>query len=170
MCDSPTWCASHPTQTFLQCNIIDFINHPQRIFPIGRLDKSSSGLILLTNDGDIVNQILRVENQYEKEYIVSVNRLITANFIQRMTSGIPILGVVTRRAHVQQMSKFIFSITLTQGLNRQIRRMCDFLNYKVVTLKRIRILNIHLGALPVGKWRYLQSKELQTLMEILQKS
>jgi 23S rRNA pseudouridine2604 synthase len=150
-------------------NIIDFINHPQRIFPIGRLDKSSSGLILLTNDGDIVNQILRVENKHEKEYIVTVNRTITAHFIQRMSSGIPVLGVITEKAIVRQISKFVFSIILTQGLNRQIRRMCEFLDYKVVTLKRIRILNIQLGDLPVGKWRNLQSKELLKLKEILRK-
>ncbi|MBK8501234.1 MAG: 23S rRNA pseudouridine(2604) synthase RluF [Saprospiraceae bacterium] len=151
-------------------NIIDFIKHPQRIFPIGRLDKSSSGLILLTNDGDIVNQILRVENHHEKEYIVTVDRPITADFIRRMTSGLPILGVMTERAVVYQISKFVFSIILTQGLNRQIRRMCEFLDYKVVTLKRIRILNIHLNDLPVGKWRNLRSKELQTLKENLHKA
>jgi 23S rRNA pseudouridine2604 synthase len=151
-------------------NIIDFMNHPHRIFPIGRLDKSSSGLILLTNDGDIVNQILRVENHHEKEYIVTVDRPISSHFIRRMTTGIPILGVMTERAIVHQISKFVFSIILTQGLNRQIRRMCEFLDYRVVTLKRIRILNIHLNDLEVGKWRNLRDKELKTLKASLQKS
>ncbi len=144
-------------------NIIDFINYPQRIFPIGRLDKSSSGLILLTNDGDIVNEILRVENNHEKEYIVSVDRPITNRFVQRMSNGIPILGTITHKCLVQKIQPNIFKITLTQGLNRQIRRMCEFLGYKVVTLKRIRILNIKLEELKVGKWRDLTEEELSTL-------
>lgn len=144
-------------------NIIDFINYPQRIFPIGRLDKASSGLILLTNDGDIVNEILRVENAHEKEYIVTVDRPITKKFIEGMRSGVPILGTRTNRCFVSSESKFVFRIILTQGLNRQIRRMCAFFNYKVVTLKRIRIMNIHLGGLGVGQWRELSKEELRTL-------
>ena len=151
-------------------NIISFVNFPQRIFPIGRLDKSSSGLIILTNDGDIVNQILRVEHDHEKEYIVTVDQPITKYFIRRMSTGIPILGQTTKKCKVQQLSKFAFSIILTQGLNRQIRRMCEYLQYKVITLKRIRILNINLEDLPVGKWRHLNSKELAILKETIDHS
>ena len=151
-------------------NIISFVNFPQRIFPIGRLDKSSSGLIILTNDGDIVNQILRVEHDHEKEYIVTVDQPITKYFIRRMSTGIPILGQTTKKCKVQQLSKFAFSIILTQGLNRQIRRMCEYLQYKVITLKRIRILNINLEDLPVGKWRHLNGKELAILKETIDHS
>ena len=151
-------------------NIISFVNFPQRIFPIGRLDKSSSGLIILTNDGDIVNQILRVEHDHEKEYIVTVDQPITKYFIRRMSTGIPILGQTTKKCKVRQLSKFAFSIILTQGLNRQIRRMCEYLQYKVITLKRIRILNINLEDLPVGKWRHLNSKELAILKETIDHS
>lgn len=148
-------------------NIISFINFGHRIFPIGRLDKSSSGLILLTNDGNIVNEILRVENNHEKEYIVTVNQPITKYFLRRMASGIPILGTITEKCAVNQISKFGFSIILKQGLNRQIRRMCEFLNFKVVTLKRIRIMNINLDNLPVGKWRHLTNRELSILKETI---
>lgn len=144
-------------------NIIDFINYPQRIFPIGRLDKASSGLILLTNDGDIVNQILREENEHEKEYIVKVNRPINRQFLQKMRKGIPILGTVTKECVVEQRGKFLFKIILTQGLNRQIRRMCEYLDYKVLTLKRIRVMNIELNDLKVGKWRKLTKEELKIL-------
>ena len=144
-------------------NIIDFVGHPQRIFSIGRLDKASSGLILLTNDGDIVNQILRVENKHEKAYIVTVNRPVTTPFIKKMSSGIPILGTVTQKCQVRKISKFVFEIILTQGLNRQIRRMCQYLDYKVVTLKRVRIMHIHLDNLAVGKWRNLTNEELRIL-------
>ncbi len=144
-------------------NIIDFVKHPQRIFPIGRLDKPSTGLIFLTNDGDIVNQILRVENKHEKEYVVTVDRPITSVFIKKMGKGIPILGTVTKKCFVQQKGKFTFKIILTQGLNRQIRRMCEHLDYKVVTLKRVRIMNVHLGSLKEGKWRNLTAKELKKL-------
>jgi 23S rRNA pseudouridine2604 synthase len=144
-------------------NIIDFVNYKERIFPIGRLDKASSGLILLTNDGDIVNKILRVENEHEKEYIVTVDRPLTAQFIHAMSNGIPILGTVTKKCEVQKIRKNIFRIILTQGLNRQIRRMCEYLNYRVVTLKRIRIINIELGNLQVGQWRHLTDKELKAL-------
>ncbi len=148
-------------------NIIDFVNHPKRIFPIGRLDKASSGLILLTNDGDIVNEILRVENSHEKEYIVTVDLPITKNFIYKMGNGIPILGTVTKKCVIRKKGKFVFEIILTQGLNRQIRRMCDFLNYRVKTLKRVRILNIKLEGLKVGQWRDLTDNELYVLKKRL---
>lgn len=144
-------------------NIIDFVGHPKRIFPIGRLDKASSGLILLTNNGDIVNKILRVENNHEKEYIVKVNRPITQAFLTQMSKGIPILDTVTKPCRTIKQSKFIFRITLTQGLNRQIRRMCEYLDYKVVSLKRLRIMHLHLGKLPVGQWRNLTKAELEEL-------
>lgn len=145
-------------------NIIDFINYPKRIFPIGRLDKASTGLILLTNDGDIVNEILRVENAHEKEYIVKVDRPITKQFLDGMRNGVPILGTITNKCVVEKQSKLIFRIILTQGLNRQIRRMCEHFGYKVLTLKRIRIMHIHLGALKVGHWRELSTTELEGLM------
>ncbi len=150
-------------------NIIDFVNYPRRIFPIGRLDKASTGLILLTNDGDIVNEILRVENNHEKEYIVTVDRPISKQFIQKMQKGVPILGTVTKRCIVHKKGKTTFGIILTQGLNRQIRRMCEYLNYKVITLKRIRVMNIHLGNLKAGQWRELTPKEFQELKKMLKK-
>ena len=146
-------------------NIIDFLNHPQRIFPIGRLDKPSTGLILLTNDGDIVNKILREENEHEKEYIVTVNKPITDDFINRMSKPIPMLGTKTKPCKVQRLKKNIFKITLTQGLNRQIRRMVEFCDYRVVTLKRVRIMHLNLDDLKVGKWRNLNSKELSALKQ-----
>ncbi|MBS4042985.1 MAG: pseudouridine synthase [Chitinophagaceae bacterium] len=142
-------------------NIIDFINYPKRIFPIGRLDKPSSGLILLTNDGDIVNQILRVENNHEKEYVVKVNKPITQQFIQQMSNGLPILGTITKKCQVQKISSHTFKIILTQGLNRQIRRMCEYLNYRVVTLKRVRIMNLKIDGIKEGHWRYVTKKELE---------
>jgi len=148
-------------------NIIDFVGHPQRIFPIGRLDKPSTGLILLTNDGDIVNKILREENNHDKEYIVTVNRPIHQKFIQQMANGVPILGTVTKKCQVQQIGKKAFKIVLTQGLNRQIRRMCEHLGYKVRTLKRQRIMNINLGKLKVGQWRDLTAKEMKGLRQQL---
>ncbi len=140
-------------------NIIDFINHPKRIFPIGRLDKPSEGLIFLTSDGDIVNKILRARNNHEKEYIVTVNRPINDRFIQRMSNGIPILGTVTKKCHVEALGKNKFKIILTQGLNRQIRRMCEYLDYRVTKLQRVRIMNVVLD-MPVGKWRDLTEKEI----------
>tara|TARA_Y100001978_G_scaffold200354_1_gene216464 strand:+ start:849 stop:1580 length:732 start_codon:yes stop_codon:yes gene_type:complete len=143
-------------------NIIDYIGYPKRIFPIGRLDKPSEGLIFLTNDGDIVNKILRARNNHEKEYIVTVNRPITRKFIQQMSNGVPILDTVTRKCKVKQISKFTFRIILTQGLNRQIRRMCEFLDYRVKKLKRVRIMNVELD-LPVGKWRDLTKQELKEI-------
>ena len=144
-------------------NIIDYIKYHKRIFPIGRLDKPSTGLILLTNDGDIVNQILRVENAHEKEYIVTVNRPINPRFVERMQNGIPILGTVTKKCIVEPINKTTFRIILTQGLNRQIRRMCEYLGYEVKTLKRVRIMHLNLGNLRVGQWRELTEKEFREL-------
>lgn len=144
-------------------NIIDYVNYPERIFPIGRLDKASSGLILLTNDGDIVNKILRREHNHEKEYIVSINKSVTKEFMHKMENGIPILGTVTAKCKVTRIKSNVFSIILTQGLNRQIRRMCEYLGCKVITLKRIRIMNIKLKKLPEGEWRDLPPHELQEL-------
>lgn len=143
-------------------NMIDFICHPQRIFPIGRLDKDSEGLIFLTSEGDIVNKILRSKNNHEKEYIVTVDKPIHDRFIERMSGGIPILDTVTDPCKVEKISRFKFRIILTQGLNRQIRRMCEYLGYEVKQLKRIRIMNVHLD-IPVGKWRDLTEKELKEL-------
>ena len=150
-------------------NIIDFIKHPKRIFPIGRLDKASSGLILLTNDGDIVNKILRTDNNHEKEYVVTVDRPITDEFINKMRKGVPILGTKTKECYLKKLSEKKFKIILTQGLNRQIRRMCEYFDYKVMTLKRVRIMNIELTSLKVGKWRDLTDLELQDLKKQLDK-
>ena len=150
-------------------NIIDFIKYPSRIFPIGRLDKLSEGLIFLTNDGDIVNKILRARNNHEKEYIVSVNRLINQDFIQRMRNGVKILDTVTKNCFVKQLGPKKFKIILTQGLNRQIRRMCESLGYRVQSLKRIRIMNIKLD-IPKGKYREFTKKELLELNELLENS
>ena len=144
-------------------HIIDFVNFKERIFPIGRLDKSSTGLILLTNDGDIVNRVLRKENSHEKEYIVKVNKPITGQFVRQMSRPIPILGTKTLPAQVHQINKFVFRIILTQDLNRQIRRMCEYCGYRVVSLKRVRVMHIKLGKLPVGQWRFLSDDELGEL-------
>jgi len=145
-------------------NIIDYINYPTRIFPIGRLDKPSEGLIFLTSDGDIVNKILRARNNHEKEYEVRVNRPLTDDFIQKMGDGIPILGTLTRQCKVEKISSFTFTIVLTQGLNRQIRRMCEYLDYRVVKLKRTRIMHIPLD-IPIGEWRDLTEEELQGIYD-----
>jgi len=150
-------------------NIIDYINYPSRIFPIGRLDKMSEGLILLTNDGDIVNKILRAQNNHEKEYVVTVNKPVTDEFIEKMGSGVPILDTVTKKCFVKQIHKNQFRIILTQGLNRQIRRMCEHLDYRVVKLKRIRIMNIELDT-KVGRYRDLTKKELNALNSLLSES
>ena len=147
-------------------NIIDFINYPSRIFPIGRLDKPSEGLILLTNDGDIVNKILRARNNHEKEYIVTVNKPVTGEFIEKMANGVQVLDTITRKCIVEQLHKKQFRIVLTQGLNRQIRRMCEYLDYRVVKLKRIRIMNIELNV-GIGKYRDLTKKELSELNRLL---
>ena len=143
-------------------NIIDYINFPERIFPIGRLDKLSEGLILLTNEGSLVNKILRSRNNKEKEYLVEVNKNITPDFIRQMSNGIPVLNTVTKNCKLVKVSSTTFKIILTQGLNRQIRRMCEFLGYKVISLKRIRIMNIKLDV-EIGKWRHLSSHELNSI-------
>ena len=155
------------TDRRVEGNVVDFINHKERIFHIGRLDKLSEGLLLMINDGDIVNKILRAGNQHEKEYVVKVDRRITDSFIKRMQSGVPILDTVTKKCKVEKIGRFVFKITLIQGLNRQIRRMCEHLGYEVETLKRERIMNIELGKLPTGKWRYLTEKELKDLKQSL---
>lgn len=150
-------------------NIVDYLNYPKRIFPIGRLDKASEGLIFMTNDGDIVNKILRARNNHEKEYTVTVNRPITDRFIERMGNGVPILDTITKKCKVEQISKYIFKIILTQGLNRQIRRMCEYLGYEVTALKRIRIINISLD-LPVGRYRDLTDAEIAELIQLIEPS
>lgn len=146
-------------------NIVDFVNHKERLFHIGRLDKPSSGLIFMTNDGDIVNEILRVENNHEKEYIVTVDKNITPRFLKGMSNGVPILGQTTKKCKIEQRGTRIFSIILTQGLNRQIRRMCEYFGYRVDTLKRIRIMNIKLDGIAQGEWRELTKKEITILKE-----
>jgi len=155
------------TERHIKGNIVDFVNHPLRIFHIGRLDKDSHGLILLTNDGDIVNEILRAENQHDKEYIVKVDQPITNEFVQQMSEGVEILDTKTLPCKVEKLSSNTFKITLTQGLNRQIRRMCSALGYEVRGLQRIRIMNIHVDGLPVGQWRDLSQTELNQLFKTL---
>ena len=155
------------TEKGVKGNIVDLVNHPFRVFHIGRLDKDSEGLILLTNDGFIVNEILRSENQHEKEYVVSVDRPITPEFLKQMSEGVKILDTITLPCKVEQLSKYDFKIILTQGLNRQIRRMCEELGYNVYRLQRIRIMNIQLDNLPVGQWRYLSKKEKAQLFQEL---
>ncbi|WP_263603692.1 23S rRNA pseudouridine(2604) synthase RluF [Chryseobacterium sp. PET-29] len=150
-------------------NIIDYISHPKRIFPIGRLDKPSEGLILLTSDGDIVNKILRSRNNHGKEYIVRVDKPITPKFLEKMRNGVPILDTVTKKCEVEKIDEMNFRIVLTQGLNRQIRRMCEYLGYEVKKLKRIRVLNIKLD-LPIGKWRDLTEEELSSLQKLVEGS
>lgn len=153
------------TEEHVPGNIVSFVNHSKRIFPIGRLDKDSEGLIFLTNDGDIINKILRAGNSHEKEYVVKVNKPITPAFIQKMSQGVPVLDTVTLPCKVQSMGRQTFRITLTQGLNRQIRRMCEYLDYVVVSLQRVRIMNIKLDKLALGKWRYLSETEVESLKE-----
>ncbi|MDU8976086.1 MAG: 23S rRNA pseudouridine(2604) synthase RluF, partial [Clostridium perfringens] len=158
------------TESKIKGNIVDFINHEKRIFPIGRLDKDSQGLIFMTNDGDIVNKILRAGNNHEKEYIVTVNKPITDEFIKGMSNGVPILGTVTKKCLVKKESKNSFRIILTQGLNRQIRRMCEYFGYEVKKLERIRIMNVSLGNLKMGSWRYLTKKELAEINRLTENS
>ncbi|MCL7938942.1 23S rRNA pseudouridine(2604) synthase RluF [Halomonas sp. ATCH28] len=153
-----------------KANIVDFIKHGARIFPIGRLDKDSQGLIFLTNNGDLVNRILRASNQHEKEYRVTVNKPITDDFIAGMGAGVPILGEVTRKCRVVRESRFVFNITLVQGLNRQIRRMCEVFGYEVVKLERIRIMNVTLKGLAPGDWRDLTAKEVATILALTEHS
>ena len=155
------------TERHIKGNVVDFVNHPLRIFHIGRLDKDSEGLLLLTNDGDIVNEILRAENHHEKEYVVQVDKPITEQFLRNMASGVEILNTKTLPCRVEKVSSNVFKIILEQGLNRQIRRMCSALGYSVKRLQRIRIMNIHLGNLKVGQWRELTEKERQDLFQLL---
>ena len=150
-------------------NIIDYINYPARIFPIGRLDKPSEGLIFLTNDGDIVNKILRANNQHEKEYVVEVNKPVTRDFIKKMGEGVPVLDKITNKCKIKQTGKKTFKIILTQGLNRQIRRMCEYFDYRVVFLKRIRIMNIKLD-IPVGEYRDFTKSELNQINQLVKNS
>ena len=160
------------TDQRIKGNVVDFVGHEERIFHVGRLDKPSEGLLLMTNDGDIVNKILRAGNKHEKEYLVKVNRPITDNFIRKMSSGIPLqeLEVTTKRCKVERVSRFVFRIVLVQGLNRQIRRMCEYLGYEVLELRRERIMNIRLGNLAVGKWRDLSTEELEGLKKAVSES
>ena len=158
------------TDRNIKGNIVDFVNHEKRIFHIGRLDKDSEGLILLTNDGDIVNKILRAGNNHDKEYIVTVNKPINDEFIKRMGNGIKILGKITKKCLVNKEGEKTFRIILTEGMNRQIRRMCEALGYKVTKLKRIRIMNIKLGKLKIGEWRNLTNEELKVLNELIKNS
>lgn len=158
------------TESSERNNIVDFVNHRTRIFPIGRLDKDSQGLIFLTSNGDLVNKILRAGNKHEKEYLVTVNKPITDEFIESMAAGVPMLGVSTKKCKVAKESTFVFRITLVQGLNRQIRRMCEHFNFEVEKLIRVRIMHIGLKGLPVGEWRDLTENELATLLNAVEKS
>ena len=158
------------TEHKIKGNIVDFVGHKKRIFPIGRLDKDSEGLIFLTNDGDIVNKILRAGNNHEKEYIVTVDRPINDDFIRKMSSGVKILGQVTKKCYVKKEGKNTFRIILTQGLNRQIRRMCETLGYNVVKLKRLRIMNVKLNDLKIGQWRDLSANELKGINDLISDS
>lgn len=158
------------TEHKVRGNIVDFVNHEKRIFPVGRLDKDSEGLIILTNDGDIVNKILRAGNNHEKEYIVKVDKPINDEFVKRMSNGVRILGQVTKKCYVKKEGPNTFRIILTQGLNRQIRRMCEALGYNVTKLKRIRIMNINLGELKKGQWRDLTVRELKGLNNLIMNS
>ncbi|MGR4050721.1 23S rRNA pseudouridine(2604) synthase RluF [Kosakonia cowanii] len=151
-------------------NIVDFVNHSSRIFPIGRLDKDSQGLIFLTNHGDLVNKILRAGNDHEKEYLVTVNKPVTDEFVRGMGAGVPILGTVTRKCKVKKEAPFTFRITLVQGLNRQIRRMCEYFGYEVTRLERTRIMNVSLTGLPPGEWRDLTDDELVALFKLIENS
>ena len=158
------------TEENVRNNIVQFVNHSKRIFPIGRLDKDSQGLIFLTNNGDMVNKILRAGNNHEKEYVVTVNKPLTQSMITAMANGVPILGVTTKKCKVVQESANTFRIILVQGLNRQIRRMCEHFGYDVIKLERVRIMNIDLKGLQVGEWRDLTEKEMQVLYSLLEKS
>ena len=157
------------TDPTIENNIVDFLNHPKRLFHVGRLDKPSEGLIFMTNDGDIVNKILRAGNLHEKEYIVKVDKEITDSFIVNMSNGVPIMDTVTKKCKIEKLSNYEFRIILVEGLNRQIRRMCDYLGYKVYKLKRIRIMNIKLDV-PTGKWRYLTDKEITGINQLIASS
>lgn len=151
------------TERHVQGNIVDFVDHPERVFPIGRLDKDSEGLILLTNDGDIVNEVLRAEHNHEKEYVVAVDHAITPEFVAGMAAGVRLSDATTKPCKVHKLGPKVFRITLTQGLNRQIRRMCEAFGYTVEALQRVRIMHIHLGQLPIGRWRNLTPQEVTAL-------
>ena len=151
-------------------NIVDFVNHSKRVFPIGRLDKDSQGLIFLTNHGDLVNKILRAGNDHEKEYLVTVDKPVTDEFVRGLGAGVPILGTVTKKCKVRKEAPFVFRITLVQGLNRQIRRMCEHFGYEVMKLERTRIMNIGLSGLPLGEWRDLTDDELVALFKLIENS
>ncbi len=157
------------TDHTIEENIVDFLNHPKRLFHVGRLDKASEGLIFMTNDGDIVNKILRAGNFHEKEYIVEVDKEITPAFLAMMRKGVPILDTTTKSCKVEKVDEYKFNIILTEGLNRQIRRMCDYLGYKVKSLKRIRIMNVHLDV-KTGSWRYLTNEEIEGLNKLVNSS
>lgn len=148
-------------------NVVRFLNFKQRIYPVGRLDKDSEGLLLLTNQGELANELMKARNYHEKEYVVRVNKPLTKDFIKAMRDGVPILDTVTRPCKVRYVDKYTFEIILTQGLNRQIRRMCEYFGYRVVALKRIRIVNIELGKLKTGQWRYLTDNEIQEMKGLL---
>ena len=158
------------TESTERDNIVDFVNHSDRIFPIGRLDKDSQGLIFLTNNGDLVNKILRAGNNHDKEYVVTVNKPITEAFLTGMRAGVPMLGVITKKCKVEQLSTFVFKIVLVQGLNRQIRRMCEHFNFEVTKLERQSIMNVSLKGLPLGEWRDLDDEELSTLFKLIENS
>ena len=152
------------TERSVAGNIVDFVDHPERVFPIGRLDKDSEGLILLTNDGDIVNEVLRAEHHHEKEYVVAVDRAITPEFLDGMANGVRLSDATTKRCKVGKVGAKVFSIILTQGLNRQIRRMCEAFGYTVEALQRVRIMHVRLGQLPLGRWRNLTEQEVAALL------
>ncbi len=158
------------TEKGVEDNIVDYIGHPRRIFPIGRLDKDSQGLIFLTTNGDIVNKILRAGNQHQKEYIVTVDKPFTSDFVEKMAAGVPILGVVTKKCVIEQLSSNVFKIILVQGLNRQIRRMCEYFGYNVTKLERTRIMNIELKGIPLGEWRELSDSEMKIMNDLLKDS
>lgn len=158
------------TEQGVRDNIVSYVNHSQRLFPIGRLDKDSQGLIFLTNNGDIVNKILRAGNNHEKEYLVTVNKPITEQFINGMAGGVPILGTMTKKCKVKQEAPLVFNITLIQGLNRQIRRMCEHFGYEVVKLERVRIMHVSLKGVPPGEWRDLTRQEIDILMDMVKDS
>lgn len=151
-------------------NIVDFLNYPKRIYPIGRLDKQSEGLLLMTNEGEFVNKIMRSGNRHEKEYEVTVNKTVTDSFLRALAGGVPVLGTMTRKCKTKRIGKRSFQIILTQGMNRQIRRMCEYFDYRVVSLKRVRIMNIHLGDLKTGQYRRITGPELERLEQLLEGS
>lgn len=158
------------TEAGVKGNIVDHVNHSERVFPIGRLDKDSQGLIFLTNNGDLVNKILRAGNNHEKEYIVTVNKPITEAFLTGMAKGVPVLGVMTKKCKIKQESTFVFRIILIQGLNRQIRRMCEHFGFEVTKLERVRIMNVNLKGIPMGEWRELTPEELTEIYNLIAKS